>query len=168
MLHVNDGPRKVMIRTVDTDVIVIIISQFHSIIDHYPEAKVWVAFGTGKHFRYYNINSICAHLGRERSRCLVPFHAFMGCDTTSSFFGRTKKTAWAIWNIYPEVNKAFIYMLENTYSEVDIDSPFFCLLERLTVLLYDKTSVLENVNEARLDLFCKKNRSLEHLPSTQV
>lgn len=172
VLHVNDslerGLRIIMIRTVDTDVVVILISQFHSVIDRYPEAKLWVAFGTGKHFRFYNINSICACLGRERSHCLVPFHAFTGCDTTSSFFGRTKKTTWAIWNIYPEINQAFIHMLENPYTEVDGASPFFRLLERFTVLLYDKTSVLESVNEARLDLFCKKNKSLEYLPPSKV
>ena len=59
-------------------------------------------------------------------------------------------------------------MLENSYAQVDITSPFFLLLERFTVLLYDKTSVLESVNEARLELFCKKNKSLEYLPPTKV
>ena len=157
-----------MIRTVDTDVVVILISHFHSVTDCYPEAQLWVAFGTGKHFRFYNINSICASLGREQSCCLIPFHAFTGCDSTSSFFGRTKKTAWAIWNIYPEINEAFKHMLENIYTEVDTTTPFFRLLERFTVLLYDKTSVLQSVNEARLELFSKKNKSLEYLPPTQV
>ncbi len=77
ILHVNDslerGLRSIMIRTVDTDVVVILISQFHSVIDRFPEAKLWVAFGTGKHLRYYSINAICAHLGREQSRCLFHF-----------------------------------------------------------------------------------------------
>ena len=172
MLHVYDslasGSRKIMIRTVDTDVVVILIGEFHNMVDDYPNAELWVAFGTGKHFCYYSINTICAHLGREQSRCLPPFHAFTGCDTTSSFFGRTKKTAWAIWNAYPEVNEAFIFMLENSYAQVDTTSPFFLLLERFTVLLYDKTSVLESVNEAWLELFCKKNKSLEYLPPTKV
>ena len=95
VLHVNAslerGLRIIMIRTVDTDVVVILISQFHSIIDRYPDAKLWIAFGTGKHFRFYNINSILAILGRERSRCLAPFHAFTGCDTTSSFLAERRK-----------------------------------------------------------------------------
>lgn len=172
ILHVYDslesGLRKIMIRTVDTDVVVILIGEFHNIVDNYPSVELWVAFGTGKHFRYYSINTICTNLGRERSRCLPPFHAFTGCDTTSSFFGRTKKTAWATWNAYPEVNEAFVFMLENRFTQVDIKSPFFLLLERFTILLYDKTSVLESVNEARLDLFCKRNKSLEHLPPTKV
>ena len=75
ILHVNDslerGLRSIMIRTVDTDVVVILISQFHSVIDRFPEAKLWVAFGTGKHFRYYSINAICAHLGTITLPCSI-------------------------------------------------------------------------------------------------
>jgi len=53
------------------------------------------------------------------------------------------------------------FMLENAYVQASYTSPCFRLLERCTVLLYDKTSTLESVNEARLDLFCKENKSLE-------
>ena len=59
-------------------------------------------------------------------------------------------------------------MTENAFDEVSLTSSHFLLLQRFTVLLYDKTSNLESVNEARLDLFCKKSRSLENLPPTQV
>ena len=96
VLHVIDslqeGATKILIRTVDTDVIVILISQFHNIIDQYPNAELWVAFGTRKNFCYHSINSICETLGRLKSSCLPPFHTFTGCDTTSCFFGKTKKS----------------------------------------------------------------------------
>ena len=92
VLHVHDslerGSRKIMIRTVDTDVIVILIGHFYSIVDHYPDADLWVAFGNGKHIRYYHLNTICGRLGREQSRCLPLFHSFTGCDSTSSFYGK--------------------------------------------------------------------------------
>ena len=55
----QEGATKILIRTVDTDVIVVLIGQFHNIIDQYPNAELWVAFGTGKNFCYYSINSIC-------------------------------------------------------------------------------------------------------------
>ena len=32
------------------------------------------------------------------------------------------------------------------------------------MLLYDKSSILKSFNEARLDLFCMKNKNLESLP----
>ena len=99
----QEGATKILIRTVDTDVIVILIGQFHNIIDQYHNAELWVGFGTGKNFYYYSINSICETLGRLKSCCLPPFHAFTGCDTTSSFFGKTKKSGWNTWEAYPEV-----------------------------------------------------------------
>ena len=148
VLHVIDslqeGATKILIRTVDTDVIVILIGQFHNIIDQYPNAELWVAFGTGENFCYYSINSICETLGRLKSRCLPPFHAFTGCDTTSSFFGKTKKLGWNTWEAYPEVSTAFLHMTENDFDEVSLTSSHFLLLQRFTVLLYDKTSNLES------------------------
>ena len=77
----------------------------------------------------------------------------MGCDSTSSFYGKTKKTAWSTWSIYPEVSESFVFMVENTFTRTDYTAQFFHLLERFTVLLYDKTSCLESVNKACLDLF---------------
>ena len=151
------GSRKIMIRTVDTDVIVILIGHFYSIVDHYPDADLWVAFGTGKHFRYYHLNTICGRLGREQSWCLPPFHAFTGCDSTSSFYGKTKKkTACATWSIYPEVSEAFVFMLENIFAQTDCTSHFFLLLERFTVLLYDKPAALNQLMKHVCIYFARK------------
>ena len=47
-----------VVRTVDTDVVAILIGKFNSIIDKYPTADIWVAFGTGKGFMYLHIGSI--------------------------------------------------------------------------------------------------------------
>jgi len=40
-------------------------------------------------------------------------------------------------------------------------------IERFTVILYDRTSPLSSVNEARKDLFCCKSQSMDQIPSTQ-
>ncbi len=58
-------------------------------------------------------------------------------------------------------------MADHPFAAVNTNSPIFSQLERFTVVLYDKTSFLELVNEARLELFCKKSRNLENLPPTQ-
>ena len=42
------------------------------------------------------------------------------------------------------------------------------LLERYVVLLYDHTSSLTAVNQARKELFTHKGRSIEGLPPTQA
>ena len=41
-----------LVRTVDTDVIVIILGKFHKLQALYPALDIWIAFGTGKHFTY--------------------------------------------------------------------------------------------------------------------
>ncbi|KAJ8349811.1 hypothetical protein SKAU_G00249410 [Synaphobranchus kaupii] len=68
---------------------------------------------------------------------------------------------------FPEVTQAFNYMAANPHTPVIIDAQHFKLLERYTVVLYDKTSDLEFVNEARRELFCQKNKMMEHIPPTQ-
>ena len=42
------------------------------------------------------------------------------------------------------------------------------MLERFVVLLYDRTSDLELVNDARKWLFTQKSRTLDNIPSTQA
>ena len=171
IVHVRDsldrGNNQIMIRTVDTDVLIILIGQFHSLCEQNPNADIWVGFGTGKQFRYYHINTICEQLGKDKSVSLPGFHAFTGCNTTSSFFGRSKKSAWAAWLSYPEVTEAFLYLVKHPYELIDATSPHFLTLERFTVILYHKGSTLLSVNEARRHLFCKKNKTLENLPPTQ-
>ena len=42
------------------------------------------------------------------TKCLAlpVFHYLTGCDTTSSFGGKGKKTGWEAWNAYPVVTEA--------------------------------------------------------------
>ena len=66
-VHIKDslekGARVISVRTVDTDVIIIIAAIFHQLRSTYPGVEIWVAFGVGKHFRYLHINKICQNLG---------------------------------------------------------------------------------------------------------
>ena len=72
-------------------------------------------------FNYYCIHIICRNVGQEKSRCLPPFYSFIGCVTTSSCIGKTKKSAWHTWNAYPDVNSAFLHMAENMCDEVSLN-----------------------------------------------
>lgn len=145
---------KIQIRTVDTDVVVILIGQFYRLIDQYPNVALWVAFGTGKHF---SINTICGHLGRLKSHCLPPFHAFTGCDTTSSFFGNLHGPLGIHTQMWALLFSTWLKML--MVKSISLHHFFHSLRDYKS---------LGSVNEARLDLFCKRNRSLENLPPTQV
>lgn len=165
---VKKNRKKIIIRTVDTDVVTILIGQFYSLIVHHPDIDIWVAFGMGKSFRHYSINYICNELGEDKSRALPVFHCFTGSDTTSCFFGKGKRSAWKTWKSYPDATSAFLYMGDNPFHPVDGTSHYVKCLERFTVLLYDVTSNHDGVNEARRELFSKKSRELQNIPPTQV
>ncbi|KAG1707488.1 Amiloride-sensitive sodium channel subunit gamma [Nymphon striatum] len=171
LIHLQDalqhGATTCLVRTVDTDVIVILIGKFYYLLTICPSAEIWVAFGTGKDFRYININAVAQALGIEMSTSLPIFHSFTGCDTVSSFYGRGKKTAWQAWKAYKEVTEAFVYIASNPFEMLDVTSRHFEQLERYCIILYDKTSSLTSMNDTRKELFCKRNKTMENLPPTQ-
>ena len=154
----KNGARSILVRTVDSDVIVILVGLFSNF---HPDTSVWVAYGTGKFFRYYNINTIFQALGPEKSKALLFFHAFTGCDTTSQFLNKGKKSAWDAWSAYPEATSAFVGSIEQPFYQ---NSRLFAVLERFTCELYDKSTTLSNVNDLRLELFSKKSKLITFLP----
>ena len=162
-LHVVDavqkGFRKVCVRTVDTDVVVLAIAMFNQIS---PE-ELWIAFGTGSNFHYIPIHEVAAAMDPRVCATLHVFHAFTGCDTTSSFGGRGKKTAWNTWKVFPDITAAFedLLLMQSTIRASTISA-----LEQFVILMYDRTSGISGINEARKQLFTQKSRALENLPPT--
>lgn len=74
MVHVLDaslcGHRRIMIRTNDTDVVVLAAS-----IVNIPAEELWVAYGTGKHLQNIAAHAIASSLRRERAVVFPMFHA---------------------------------------------------------------------------------------------
>ena len=149
----EQGAKTIQVRTVDTDVVVILAGTFHDLITTHPLADIWVAFG----------NAICASLGEPKSRALPVLHAFSGCDTTSAFNGKGKKS---VWHIYEDITETFVYLASHPFQLLDVDDDHFKKIERLTVILYDKTSPLRSINDTRRELFCHKNRAMDKFPPT--
>ena len=117
VLHAfQQGRKTIHVRTVDTDVVVILVGKLHDLITIQPLADIWVAFGMGKHYRFYHINAICTDLGVPQSRALSVFHAFSGCDTTSAFSGKGKKSVWQAWKVYEEFTNTFVYPARNPFQ----------------------------------------------------
>ncbi len=115
----------------------------------------------------YSINEVRSKFEKDVCQALPVFYAFTRCDTTSLFHDKQKKSAWVAWKAYPEITSTFKFIADHPFAAVDINSLIFSQLERFTVVLYDETSVLESVNKAPQELFCKKSRNLENLPQTQ-
>ena len=155
------GYRKILIRTVDTDVVVLAVSRVQDLgVD-----EIWIAFGTGKHFRYLPVHSIAEHLGPQRSRALPVFHSITGCDTVSFFSGRGKTSAWDVWNVFPQITDTFA-MLAAVPDEIPEEA--MGVIERFVVLLYSRASSQMTVNKARQDLFSKGKRTIENIPPSQA
>ena len=50
----------------------------------------------------------------------------------------------------------------------EVSEPSMLLLERFVVLVYNRTSDIVEVNEARKQLFTQKSRPLENIPPTRA
>ena len=83
----QNGIKRVLIKTIDTDVVVITRVHFLDLeID-----GLWVEFGAARKKRWLAIHVYVQHLGKQRCLALLFWYAFIGCDTVSSFNGRRKK-----------------------------------------------------------------------------
>ena len=163
-LHVSDaeqqGYSKVIVRTVDSDVVVNDVATACELEIN----ELWVAFGVGKHMRYLPAHDIAHKLGQDKSKALLMFHAFTRCDQTSSFGNRGKKTAWETWNAFDEATAAFLTLSKAPSPECLLE--VMPVIERFVVLMYSRDSPLMNVNEARKYLFTHKGRSIDLIPIT--
>ena len=150
-----------MIRTVDTDVGVIAIYVFRRL----SASEIWIAFRSGKAFRYIEVYKIAAGLGPEKSLALPAFHAPTGCDQVLSFYAKGNKPAWDTWNVYEDVTPAFTTLSNNPNTEAVYES--LPLLDRFVVLMYDRTSSCVSASEARLYLFPTRTR-IDAIPPTSA
>jgi len=64
------GNDRILIRTVDTDVVVLDVTASQSL-----SVKIWLAFGTGKSLRFISAHDIATALGPEKCKVLPIFHA---------------------------------------------------------------------------------------------
>ena len=117
--------------------------------------KMWVAFGKGEHRRWIPIHEL---VGPEKTSGLLFFHAFTGCDVVSSFNDKGKKTAWKTWNV---CNEAFVIFTKLSQCPSKIEESDLQIIEKFVFLIYDRSSSVASVNEARLALFARKHRSYD-------
>ena len=118
-----------LIRTVDADVVVLAVFA----INHLPAGcELWLAFGTGKSFRYLAAHQIATSLGPEMSCALPMFHALTGCDIVSNFAGHGKETAWSTWKSLLELTDALLMPADGPKDDDAVN-----ITERF---LFDRTS----------------------------
>ena len=166
MVHVTDafhrGYKKIQIRSVDTDVVVLAVS---TVSELGGGLELWVAFGTGKDFRLIAAHEIAESLGPMRCYALPMFHSLTGCDTTSYFQHIGKRTAWKIWKLSDMLTTALCSLRKDPKN---LQDNILQTVERFVILLYDRTSSVECIDAERKDLFVRKGRQLSLLPPTKA
>ena len=120
--------------------------------------ELWLAFGTGKSFRYFAAHEIAAGLGPENARALPMFHALTGCDNVSSFAGHGKKTTWAVWTVLQELTYA---LLKLSLPPSTIPEDVLSCIERFVILIYDRTSTGNDIDQTRKNLFSKNGNFMQ-------
>ena len=80
----RQGLHRILIYTVDTDVVVLAISAVAK-LNH---LNLSIAFGSGTHFRYLNVNNLASSISHDKANVLPMFYAIAGCDTVSFFAGK--------------------------------------------------------------------------------
>ncbi|KAG7178201.1 hypothetical protein Hamer_G004002 [Homarus americanus] len=83
LLHASQqGHHKILIQTVDTDIVVLVVS----VVQGVHQDELWLAFGTGNSFRYLAAHKMATCLGPEKARALPMSFALTGCDSVQFFW----------------------------------------------------------------------------------
>ena len=85
MNGIRNGYKNVVVRTVDTDVLILLISYFPFMKDN--DSQVYALLGNqATNQKLYHVNKLSCNLGLEFCKGLPFFYSFTGCDTVSSMF----------------------------------------------------------------------------------
>ena len=166
-LHVKDavkaGFKTAIISANDTDVLVITVATFLQ-LQELGHQKMWLAFRQGRNLKWIPVHELTPTLAPYRSSGILFFHAFTGCDTVSVFRGKGKRSAWQTWDVYPEASDVFTKLgcYPTQVEEEDTER-----LEKIVVMMYDRSSSTEAVDDAWLELFARKQRSYAAIPPTR-
>ena len=159
ILHAADackvGYGRTIISCRDTDVLVIAL-HFIDILSK----EVWMRAGTSKNRKFIPIHQIT--LPEPVIRSIIGFHALTGCDSTSQFAGKGKKTAWKVF--VEKDNASLLKDLGEDSASLGEDK--VKAIEKFICHMYSYEKC-ESVNQVRLKIFVKGKSSLNGLPPTQ-
>ena len=115
-----NGSTTCLVRTVDTDVI-IIIGKFHALLAKYPAADIWIEL-----YVYSVFTSMMSAMTWEMTNLwhFLFFIALLVVIQPQLFGGRGRsKHAWEAWKCYPQVTQAFLYMASHPHIEINCGVP---------------------------------------------
>ena len=154
-----------LVHTGDTDVVVILLSNFHHIIAVNPEAEIWISLKRGKSTKMIFLNNIASSLGATTCKAMALFHAFTGSDSTSSFKFKGKRYCFRMKDKVPTLMEEFASVASTPFhispKLKEVAMQFVCKLYYNESIADDST-----VDLVRMKVFCHKIRDVERIPPT--
>ena len=144
----------------DTDVLLLLI-YFHE------QLCSSTIFRTGRSNQVRDINIGLAHeaLGEERSKALLGFHCFTGCDQTAKFYGKSKLACWKVFCSSPSWVLDAFSQLGNRSDNITYvrDGLYHFVLE---LYCKNRPQQVTDIPRARWQLYSKQQVESEKLPPT--
>ena len=94
LAHALDDSSTAMIFTGDTDVIIILLANFHHFLLINPHAQILICFKASKTTKMISMNRLAKNLVTITCKGLALFHSLTGCDSTSSFRFKGKRLCY--------------------------------------------------------------------------
>ena len=121
---------KVYVRTVDTDVILIIADFFFKLLADYPGLDLWVGFGKGKYFQQIHVNTLCERLGEWKCTDWATIFSFLLVVTEPlSFIGKGKSQLGRLGNHIQVLLKYLSLLVGHPFQHLEDCSSTIQLLE---------------------------------------
>lgn len=151
--HASQSYKNIIIKSPDTDVLVLAISLIENI-----NAHLFISYGTLKSMKIYDINVIYQTLGSDVSKALIGVHVYTGCDSVSSFKGKSKVKAYKAMTD----SKEYIAAFQALGMSWEISNNLISQLESFTCLIYgqNKCSDIDNCRYIYLRLGYKNDDML--------
>ena len=161
-VHIDHAVKELSVKSVvlwslDSDVAAICPRMVHLL-----DIKLFFKTGLKEQKRIIPMHDIASELGERMPLALPVIHALSGCDSTSSFFNKGKKTWFATLEKYPLVLEGIMDIGEHP---VNITERAVKSVNQAVSEIYCG-KLMNNTDDARYELFSKKGLSSEKLPPT--
>jgi hypothetical protein len=148
----SDAP--ILLRSPDTDVLVLAVSWCCK-----EKLSLYFRIQKNKAWSYISVASIVDNLGQSVCDGLLGMHAFSGCDSTSRFAGRGKKT---VFRLLLE-NDEFCQAMKSLGEKFDPDAETVKQAEKAICHLYNSAQ-FSNTNKIRSDKWNRRTTDITKLP----
>ena len=165
ILHVQyaaiTGSKRIIVRASDIDVVTLCIHYF-SKIKGISELWIWKSES-----EFIPVHQIVSAMGPKSVNTMMAFHAITGCDTTSRFYRKGKKTAFrSLKSNLPKTEG--LCEIGTIVEDEIIPKRGYYAAKQLVLGMYSGGQSFANLNELSAHLYCSKDvKDLSVLPPTE-